>query len=163
MIRIAKLTDYAIVVLSYFASEPQQPVHNARDLAERANVPLPTVSKILKALVRGELLESQRGVNGGYRLARDPGGISVADIIAAIEGPIAMTECSVQPAGLCDLEALCPVGAHWQKINRVVGEALRGLTLADMVKPLPANTRRATGTAPVRLAARASAAAGRIG
>jgi len=137
MIRIAKLTDYAIVVLSYFASDPQQPVHNARDLADRAKVPLPTVSKILKALARGELLVSQRGVNGGYRLARDPREISIADIIGAVEGPIAMTECSVSPAGLCDLESVCPVTANWQKINRVVGEALRSLTLADMAKPLP--------------------------
>jgi len=160
MIRIAKLTDYAIVLLSYFASDDEQPVHNARDLAERAQVPLPTVSKILKALSHGEIVVSQRGVNGGYRLAREPQAISIADIITAVEGPIAMTECSVEPAGLCDLEAVCPVGANWQKINRVVGEALRGLTLADMVKPLPV---QATATRRSREAGRAAVAVGRAG
>jgi len=141
MIRIAKLTDYAIVLLTYFAGEPDQPVHNARDLAEMAHVPLPTVSKILKALLRGDLLVSQRGVNGGYRLARAPKDISVAEIIGAIEGPIAMTECSAMPSGLCDLEPVCPVGSNWQKINQVVGRALQDLTLADMTHPLPSRVR----------------------
>ncbi len=153
MIRIAKLTDYAIVLLSCFASDPEQPVHNARDLASKTGVPLPTVSKILKALARGDLVVSQRGVNGGYRLSRDAGAISIADIIAAVEGPIAMTECSVEPAGLCEREGACPVGANWQKINRVVGDALDGLTLADMARPLRAQATAARrGREPVRSA-----------
>lgn len=150
MIRIAKLTDYAIVLLSYFASDPEQPVHNARDLAEMAKVPLPTVSKILKALSHGDIVVSQRGINGGYRLAREPQSISIADIITAVEGPIAMTECSVEPAGLCDLEGVCPVGANWQKINRVVGQALKGLTLADMVKPLATPTKASARRQPLQ-------------
>jgi FeS assembly SUF system regulator len=143
MIRIAKLTDYAIVLLTYFACDPDQPVHNARDLAALAHVPLPTVSKILKALLHANLLVSQRGVNGGYRLARVPREISVAEIISAIEGPIAMTECSAARPGLCDLEPVCPVGSNWQKINQVVGRALHELTLADMTHPLPARARSA--------------------
>ncbi len=150
MIRIAKLTDYAIVLLSYFASDTDQPVHNARDLAEMARLPLPTVSKILKALSHGNIVVSQRGINGGYRLAREPRSISIADIIGAIEGPIAMTECSVEPAGLCELEGVCPVGANWQKINRVVGEALKGLTLADMAKPLAAPNQTSTRRQPLQ-------------
>jgi FeS assembly SUF system regulator len=137
MIRIAKLTDYAIVLLTYFANEPPGEVHNARDLVEQAHLPLPTVSKILKMLSRGELLVSHRGVKGGYSLARLPEDVSIAQIIDAIEGPIAMTECSATAPGLCELEPVCPVRSNWRRINRAVRDALEKLTLAEMTHPLP--------------------------
>ena len=136
VIRIAKLTDYAIVMLTYFARGRDQ-AHTARDVAARTAIPLPTVSKLLKALSRGGLLLSHRGVKGGYTLARPPEEISVASIIATIDGPIAMTECSVHAPGLCDLEPVCPVRSNWRRINQVVQRALDGLTLDDMTVPLP--------------------------
>ena len=136
MIRIAKLTDYAIVLLTYFARAEDQ-AHTARDVAARTRIPLPTVSKVLKALSRGGLLVSHRGVKGGYALARRPEEISVSSIIAAIDGPIAMTECSIHAPGLCELETVCPVRSNWRRINDVVQHALDGLTLVDMSIPLP--------------------------
>ncbi len=136
MIRIAKLTDYGIVLLTHFAAEPEQATHTARDLAARANLPLPTVSKLLKLLSRAGLLISHRGVSGGYSLARPPGEISVAQVIAALEGPIALTECSPDAHGLCTLESMCPVQSNWRRINRAVLEALEGLRLSDMTRPL---------------------------
>ena len=137
MIRLSKLADYGIVLLTYVARDVDGRVYTARELADESRLPLPTVSKILKALCRGGLLVSHRGASGGYSLARPARDISVVDIIAAIEGPIAMTECSVTAPSLCDFEAACPVRSNWQRINDVVVRALAGLTLVDMKQPLP--------------------------
>lgn len=137
MIRIAKLTDYGIVLLTHFARGAAPAVLNAPDLAVEARLPLPTVSKLLKLLSRAGLLVSHRGVAGGYSLARRPSDITVAQIIAALEGPIAMTECSSDGHWLCTLEATCPTQTSWRKINSAVRRALEDLTLADMVAPAP--------------------------
>jgi FeS assembly SUF system regulator len=134
MIRIAKLTDYGIVLLTHFAREGQRSVLNARDLAEGAGLPLPTVSKLLKLLSKAGLLASHRGVAGGYSLARPPAEITLAQVIGALEGPIAMTECSDDAHG-CSLEPVCPTQSNWRKINTAVRAALDGLTLAEMARP----------------------------
>lgn len=139
MIRIAKLTDYAIVLMSYMARRELGSIHTARDLAEASALPMPTVSKVLKALARARLLDSHRGVTGGYSLTRNPEEISVAEIISAMEGPIAVTECSSHSVDLCNLERICPVRSNWLRINRAVLGALRGLTLDSMMQPLPAS------------------------
>jgi FeS assembly SUF system regulator len=136
MLRIAKLTDYGVVLLSRMAHD-EQAVHNARDLAAASELPLPTVSKVLKTLGRAGLLLSHRGARGGFSLARPAKKISVAEIITAIEGPIALTDCSGSCRGLCELEAVCPVRSNWRKISEVVHDALDGLSLADMASPLP--------------------------
>jgi FeS assembly SUF system regulator len=138
MIRIGKMTDYGIVLLSYFASHPEAKAFTARDLAVEAKLPLPTVSKILKTLCRGELLLSHRGVNGGYRLGQPADQISVARIIEVLEGPIALTECSSHREDNCGLEMHCPVMNNWQKISLTVRRALEQLTLKDMVSPFGA-------------------------
>lgn len=155
MIRIAKLTDYGILLLTLFARDSEPPIHNAPDLAAKAHLPLPTVSKILKALVRGGLLVSHRGVSGGYSLARRPEEISVAEIIDALEGPIGLTECSPDSHGLCYLEPVCPVQSNWQRINHAVLQALTHLTLADMTRPLPVQP---VASAPIALRPPAAAA-----
>ena len=147
MIRIRKLTDYGIVLLTYFVGDGEASVRTARELAAKAYLPLPTVSKILKALARSGLLVAHRGIAGGYSLARAPEDISVADIIAALEGPLALTECSASAPGLCDLEPVCPVRSNWRKINDVVREALDQLSLADMSRPLATRVAAALGTA----------------
>ena len=134
MIRMARLTDYGIVVLQYFASHPDKSMWNARDLSLHTKLPLPTVSKILKLLTRKGFLTSFRGVNGGYGLSRKPEEISVAQIIAALEGPIAVTDCNIS-VGSCNQEPDCPVQPHWKIINQAIQTALEGVHLARMAQP----------------------------
>ena len=136
MIRMTRVTDYGIVLLTYFARSSEGTLHTARDLARDAHLPLPTVNKVLKTLTRHGLLESHRGVKGGYTLARHPEEISVAEIISATEGPVAMTECTVDGPGGCDHESECPVSDNWQRINQAIQEALDGITLAEMTRPM---------------------------
>ncbi len=110
--------------------------HNAREVASEAHLPLPVVSKILKALARRGLLVSHRGAKGGYSLARPPEAISAAEMIAALEGPIGLTECAAHP-GLCVQEASCHVREPWQRINAAVRRALAQVTLADLAQGAP--------------------------
>jgi len=135
MLRVSKLTDYATVVMTALSDVPDQ-VHSAQDIAEKARLELPTVSKLLKQLAHADLVHSFRGVNGGYRLARAPARISIAEIVTAMEGPIGMTECSAH-AGLCGHEPHCGVRVNWQRINQAIAQALESVTLADMIKPPP--------------------------
>jgi len=134
MLRVGKLTDYGTVVMTSFARQPQR-MHSANEMAAELGLALPTVSKVLKALVQHGLLVSHRGAKGGYSLAAAPEEISVAQIIAAIEGPIALTECS-DATGLCGQETQCSVRGNWQLINDAVREALEGVTLADLARPM---------------------------
>ena len=136
MMRISKLTDYGIVLLAHVARDPSGQLHSARDLAERARLPLPTVSKLLKAFVGAGILVSHRGTRGGYALARPPEQVTVSEIIASVEGPIAITECG-SGAGQCGLESGCATRSNWGRISRTVQSALEALTLADMAHPLP--------------------------
>jgi FeS assembly SUF system regulator len=131
MLRVSKLTDYATVVMTCLA-ESSDEVLSAQLLAERARLETPTVSKVLKQLASAGLVDSWRGVNGGYRLAREPGRISVADIVTAMEGPIGMTECCAH-SGSCDHESHCGVRVNWQRISDAIRSALEGVTLADML------------------------------
>ncbi len=131
MIRLTKQTDYGIVLMSHVAASDRE-LHAAADLAERTLLPQPMVSKILKLLARGGMLESHRGAKGGYSLALDPRKISVADIIRALEGPIAITECTTEGPHECSYEATCRVRGNWQRINRAVNDALEEITLAEM-------------------------------
>jgi FeS assembly SUF system regulator len=148
MLRVSKLTDYATEVMTVLAAAPAR-VHSAQELAERVRLELPTVSKLLKQLASAGLIESFRGVNGGYRLARAAERISIADIVIAMEGPIGMTECSAQ-SGLCDHESHCGVRVNWQRINEAIAGALAGVSLADMLKPPP--SRRRAIAIPLRVA-----------
>lgn len=131
MLRITKQSDYGIVLMTLFAGAEPGRVHSTRDLAAGAHLPLPTVSKILKALARAGLLQSHRGVKGGYRLARDPARISVEEIIRALEGPIALTEC-IDGQNECEIEGTCPVRTNWQRINGAVVDALAAIPLSEM-------------------------------
>src|SRR5512142_1708820 len=113
MIRLSKLTDYGILLMTQIARDPQRPLHTARDLSAETQLPLPTASKILKALANGGLLISHRGVKGGYSLSRGPREITVGQIITVLEGPIGITECGGSP-GSCEMEPHCPVSANWR-------------------------------------------------
>lgn len=136
MLRISKLTDYAILVMVELTASGEE-VLSAQTLAERCGLEAPTVSKVLKSLARGGLVESFRGPSGGYRARHTPEEVSVASVIVAIEGPIAMTECSVHE-GLCTVEASCSARDNWQKVSRAVAGALERISLADMSRPADA-------------------------
>jgi FeS assembly SUF system regulator len=138
MLRLTKLSDYAIVVMTHLAADPDRARANAKDVAAEAHLPAPMVSKVLKALARRGLLVSQRGSAGGYVLARPAAEISVADIIEALDGPLALAQCcEVQPES-CDHQPVCPVTGHWHRINTAIWGALKGIRLAEMASPLPA-------------------------
>ncbi len=134
MLRLNRITDYAVVVLTQMANEPGRRV-TAPQLAAESNVPAPTVAKVLKALAREGVLASQRGAHGGYRLARPAGRISMLEVVRALEGPIALTACVDGAEGDCDVERLCPVRGNWDRVNTAISSALADVTLEDMAMP----------------------------
>jgi len=136
MLRLTKQADYAVVLLTQMATEEEGLSHSARDLAQQVHLPLPIVSKILKILTREGLTLSHRGVHGGYALARPAHEISVTDVISAIDGPIAMTECTNHSDPSCGIEDGCVSRSHWILINRAICETLNGISLEEMSRPL---------------------------
>lgn len=134
MLRISKLTDYATVIMSYLALEPLK-VMSASCIAKAIHLGVPTVSKLLKILLESGLVSSVRGIGGGYQLARPAKEITLAEVVSAVEGGFAMTECCTQDS-LCALDSLCSIKDNWQVINKVIMTALSGLTLSDMTKPI---------------------------
>lgn len=151
MIKLGKLTDYAVVLLRQMATESTL-VHTAPRLSERTGLPDPTVAKVLKILGRAGILRSQRGAAGGYGLARGPAAITVADIITAMEGPIALTECVSTSLSSCSVETLCPMRGGWEKVNLALRTALENVTLADMLQPSPLLPVRAADAAALAIA-----------
>ncbi|HIF94770.1 MAG: SUF system Fe-S cluster assembly regulator [Myxococcales bacterium] len=139
MFKLSKTTDYGIVLLARLARSASAEPQNARELAASSDLPVPMVSKVLKALAKEGLLVSHRGSKGGYHLARDPAALTVAEMIRVLEGPVGLTDCAIGPA-LCEHETMCAVREPWQLISRVVEEALEEVTLADLVRggPSPA-------------------------
>jgi FeS assembly SUF system regulator len=136
MVRLGKLTDYGLVLMTLIARGEGFPQRTARDLAVESRLPLSTVSKLLKQLLQSGLLTSHRGIKGGYILAKEPREISVVEIISAIEGPMALTECSTDVTGLCNLESFCPIKSNQQIINQAVRGVLDKITLSDLVTPM---------------------------
>jgi FeS assembly SUF system regulator len=130
MLRVTKLTDYATVLLACLAKAPER-VHSASDLAELAKLELPTVSKVLKPLSRAGLVEAFRGSQGGYRLAKPAGQISLFAVVEAMEGRLGMTECSGEHS-TCEHEPHCGIQGHWQQVNDVIADALRGVSIAEL-------------------------------
>jgi FeS assembly SUF system regulator len=130
VLRISKLTDYATVILASLARE-EAVRHTTAEITLRSRLPAPTVSKLLKQLHRAGLLESTRGLHGGYRLARPARQITAASILDALEGPLALTECSTGHSQ-CDLQANCSVGGSWQRINQAIRQSLEEITLAEL-------------------------------
>ncbi len=133
MLKLSKLTDYATVVLSYMAKDSVD-MHAAQEIAESTGIAQPTVSKILKMLVKAKVVTSVRGAKGGYLLAKPPEKITVAAVINALEGPIALTECSISHKH-CEQADGCDIQGNWGLINQRIFNALESVTLADMVMP----------------------------
>src|SRR5215510_6922240 len=136
MIRLSRLADYGVVLACHMAAQSDR-CHNAFDLAATTGLPAPTVSKLLAALARAGLLVSHRGAKGGYRLARPAAEVTAADIVSAVDGPIALTICIEHGDGACDVESLCPTRRGWRRINDAVRQALGSVSLAELAFPLP--------------------------
>jgi FeS assembly SUF system regulator len=133
---LSRLSDYAVALMTHIAQHPQQ-AHTAAKVAAATHVPVPTVAKLLAKLRHNGLLASTRGVKGGYMLVRPPAGISVTEIVAAFDGPIALTVCIKAGHGGCDIEEVCPSRQGLHRINLAVRKALDGISLADIASPMP--------------------------
>ncbi len=132
MLRIGKLADYGLLLTNHLA-KTDKPLNTTEELAAATHLPLATVRKLLKKLVDAHIVDSTRGVKGGYVLARAPSALTVADVINAIEGPIAVTQCTGHGGG-CSLSQGCDLKDNWNYINQVIGTVLQQLTLADMAE-----------------------------
>jgi len=133
MLRLSKLADYAVVVLVRLSRG--EPCQTSPGIAAVTGLPEPTVAKVLKALAAGGLVKSQRGARGGYRLARPLESIPVADVIAAIDGPVHLAACVEGSHANCEAEASCPCRGQWDQVNDIVMQALTTISLADMARP----------------------------
>ncbi len=132
MFRLSKLTDYAVVLLGQMSRTPGR-VASVAQLAEQTGVPAPTVAKVLKSLAATGLVRSQRGAQGGYALGPTAEQISIAAIIRALDGPIALTACVTGSDDNCTVESLCPMRGHWNRVNVAVNRALESVSLAEMI------------------------------
>lgn len=148
MLRITKLTDYAIVVAVHLAGH-QDRMCTARGIAEATGLPQPSVSKILKNLAKAGVVRSERGVRGGYMLAREPCSVCVADVIDAVEGPISLTDCAKERPDGCEYSGACALESTWARVNRAVRRALADISLADIaVATAPRLTQLGRGASP---------------
>src|SRR5262245_15901634 len=133
MIILSKLADYGVIIATHLAAYPDRQV-TAATIAAETRLPRATVAKVLKALSHAGLVAAARGAAGGYRLARMATAISVAEVVAAIDGDIGLTQCSVH-VDECARTTYCPTRPHWAAINRAVGEALSAVSLDAMLTP----------------------------
>lgn len=133
--RLTSLADYAVVMMAAAARREDGGVRlSAACLSEETGVPLPTAQKLMGRLASAGLLTSARGTGGGFRLSREARGISLADIIEAVEGPIAMTNCADGHRHDCALEGSCQVRPHVSAVNGAVRGALQGVSLASLAE-----------------------------
>jgi len=133
MIILSKLADYGVIVATHLAASPDRQV-TAGAVAVATRLPQATVAKLLKSLAHAGLATATRGPSGGYRLGRSANSISVAEVVAAIDGDIGLTQCSVH-VDECARTTYCPTRPHWAAINRAVGQALAAVSLDAMVTP----------------------------
>jgi FeS assembly SUF system regulator len=137
VIRLSNLADYAVVVMTA-AAKCNDPRLSAAAVAAHTGISAPTVAKLMGTLARAGLLVSTRGVAGGFHLARAASAISVAAIVEAVDGPIALTNCQHGEVSSCALTGSCAVRPHWGAINGAVRDALTAVTLADLLQPTAA-------------------------
>jgi FeS assembly SUF system regulator len=134
MLRLNRMTDYAILVLGALSARPSQVVPGAV-LAQDTQLNQPTVAKIAKALVKAEIISAERGVNGGYYLRDEANKITVARVIEAIEGPIALTACVDGVEDPCETRHGCFMSGHWNQVNQSIREALEKVSLVELFDP----------------------------
>ncbi|MBB44336.1 MAG: SUF system Fe-S cluster assembly regulator [Rhodospirillaceae bacterium] len=131
MLKVSRFADYSVMLLTQLAAHPSS-LMQTPDLALVTGLSVPTVAKTLKKLSQAGLVESRRGAKGGYALVRDAANIPVTEIIAAIDGPIALTECTVDAGSDCEIESCCSIRAKWHRVNKAVINVLNTISLADM-------------------------------
>ncbi|MDQ8039986.1 MAG: SUF system Fe-S cluster assembly regulator [Rickettsiella sp.] len=134
MLRLSKLTDYAMVIMAFLASNPGQKASNAKHIAEKTGISLPTISKLLKCLAQHKLLLAHRGMKGGYQLALPATEIALTKIIQALEGQIALTECSHHNRQ-CSVEKHCVIRDNWRTISAFIQDTLSRISVADLIQP----------------------------
>ena len=132
MIKISKLADYGIVLLTIMARKQMDETFTARDLSAQSGLPLPMVSKVLKLMAKGDLLLSHRGVKGGYSLGKVPEEITAANIISVLDGPIALTSCLDENDDCCGISSVCSVKNYWGLINERIVESLETISLSEI-------------------------------
>ncbi len=132
MIRLSRLADYAIVLTCEMAMSPRE-IFSARKLHEQTGISQSAIMKILKLLAGAELIESARGANGGYRMRKDPGEVTILDVVQAIDGPVAVTLCSHQSAEPCSFEGTCMAKTGWGMVNHALQDTLSSFTIADFL------------------------------
>jgi FeS assembly SUF system regulator len=145
MIILSKLADYGVIVASHLATDPER-LMTASTLSHETRLPRATVAKLLKALAHGGVVAGARGAAGGYRLARPAAEITLAEVVAAIDGAIGVTQCTIHGPS-CARTTFCPTKPHWKRINDAVGIALGAILLAEMVEPFGPYTPRPRDTA----------------
>lgn len=136
--RLSSMADYAVVVMAAAARHCGGVRVSAVQLAEETGLPAPTVQKLVSRLAGAGLLRSSRGVGGGLKLARPAAAITLADIVEAIEGPIALTACVDHGKHDCTLEGACTVRAHWPIVNEALRGALADVPLTRLAQMPPA-------------------------
>lgn len=141
MIRLSRLADYGVVLTAQLARAPA--MRTAPELAHATGLPQPTVAKILKRLAHEGVLVSHRGASGGYSLARPPHSVTIAEVVAALDGPIALTQCMGASEEHCGIQSLCLTHPNWRRINDAVIRALAEVTLAEMIAPFASPARAA--------------------
>lgn len=134
MMKLGKLTDYAVAVMVQLSRDGSGVARSAHQLADRTGIPEPTVAKVLKKLTREKLVQSVRGAAGGYKLAQDPQNLSICDVIEALDGPIEIVACANGVADACRAEHKCPAKGKWAPVNQAVRAALQAVTLQDMAR-----------------------------
>lgn len=136
--RLSSMADYAVLTMTAAARHCGHARVSATQLAEETHLPAPTVQKVISMLSHAGLLKSARGAGGGIKLARPAAAISVADIVEAVEGPIALTACVEQGKHDCTLEACCSLRPHWPAVNEALRASLAGVSLTSLVSAPPA-------------------------
>ena len=134
--KLSSFADYAVVLMLAAARHCGATKMNATTLAAETGIPLPTAQKLVSRLSAAGLLESSRGTGGGVRLSRPPATITLADVVEAVEGPIAMTACADTGAHDCTLEQDCRIRPHMNVANMAIRSALAGVTIASLTREL---------------------------
>ena len=148
MLRLSRLADYAVVVMLRLGSGGA--VQTCTGIAAATRFPEPTVAKVLKMLAVAGLVSSQRGARGGYRMARSLETTSIADVITAVDGPIALTACVEGAASACEVSGMCALHGHWDHVNQSIRGALAAISLADL-QAAPARVHTSAEAAPTAI------------
>jgi Rrf2 family protein len=132
MIRVSKMADYGVLLLGHFA-QAGATLTSSTALAGTYHMPRPVVANLLKEFCKAGLLESRRGLHGGYRLARPTSEISLLDVLSAIEGPVHLIDCAIEELQACDYEDVCPSRSPMRQVHRRIVDFLGGITLAELM------------------------------